>query len=89
MYYYINTTNKTHYMITKTSLSNIVFTILTGSSETGITVKEALKLAEEAVKANNLTINVNYRAVYQQLKLQGIRLTKGKFVAPITKTIAA
>jgi hypothetical protein len=76
-------------MITKTSLSNIVFTILTGSSETGITVKEALKLAEEAVKANNLTINVNYRAVYQQLKLQGIRLTKGKFVAPITKTIAA
>jgi hypothetical protein len=76
-------------MNTKISLSNIVSTILAGSSETGITVKEALKLVEEAVKSNNLTIAVNYRAVYQQLKLQGVRVVKGKFAASNTKTIAA
>jgi hypothetical protein len=65
---------------TKTTLASIVSNLLNESPE-GVTVKQVLELAEVKAKELGLTVNVNYRAVYQQLKAQGNKLSKGRFVA--------
>lgn len=73
---------------TKTTLASIVSNLLSESSN-GVTVKEVLVLAEAKAKELGLTVNVNYRAVYQQLKAQGNKLSKGRFVASTTKEASA
>lgn len=64
----------------KTTLASIVKNILSNTTD-GVTVKEALVLAEAQAKEIGLTTLVNYRAVYQQLRAQGDKLTKGKFIS--------
>lgn len=66
-----NTTNTS-------TLASIIKSILI-SNENGVSVKEAIPLAEQLVKDNSLSVIVNYRSVYQQLKTQGVKLNKGKF----------
>jgi hypothetical protein len=73
--------NHTHMnTTTKTTLASIVSNLLNESPE-GVTVKQVLERAEAKAKELGLTVNVNYRAVYQQLKAQGNKLSKGRFVA--------
>lgn len=64
-----------------TTLASLVSSLLNNSEE-GITVKEALKHIEVQAKELNLTLSVNYRAVYQQMKSVGVRVCKGKFKSP-------
>lgn len=78
------TTNTT----TNKTLASIIKTLLSNYPE-GVTVKEALTLTQTEAKESNLTVAINYRAVYQQLKAQGEKLTKGKFVAKQFCTEAA
>ena len=61
-----------------TTLASIIKSIL-NDSPNGVTVKEAIPVAEQIAKDNNLNVIVNYRSVYQQLKSQGEKLSKGRF----------
>ena len=65
---------------TKTTLASIISNLLT-EFPNGVTVKEALATTEAKAKELGLTVNVNYRAVYQQLKTLGSKVSKGRFVA--------
>jgi hypothetical protein len=67
------------------TLASIIKSIL-NSNQDGVTVKEAIPLAEQMVKDNSLNVIVNYRSVYQQLKTQGVKLSKGKFVLKQSST---
>lgn len=61
------------------SLANLVASVLNSSTEEGVSVKETLQSVSDTAKSLNLTITINYRAVYQQLKTLGHKTTKGKF----------
>jgi hypothetical protein len=67
------------------TLASIIKSIL-NSNQNGVTVKEAIPLAEQMVKDNSLNVIVNYRSVYQQLKTQGVKLSKGKFALKQSST---
>jgi hypothetical protein len=73
------------------TLASVIKSILNSNQE-GVSVKEAIPLAEQMVKDNSLNVIVNYRSVYQQLKTQGVKLSKGKFAlkqSPVEEQVAA
>jgi hypothetical protein len=72
--------NQTPTSTKRITLASIVADIL-ASSPTGISTKETLTRVQEIAKQTELKVNVNYRAVYQQLKAQGNKTSKGIFVS--------
>jgi len=73
----MNTTNTN---TKRVSLSSVVSSILKNAGTSGVSVSKAVEVATTVAAEHNLTIKINYRSVYQQLKTLGSPSSKGHFV---------
>lgn len=75
----MQTNTETNTNTTRITLASLVRNSLLRKQGTEVTVKDVLKDVEEQTQGLNLSVNINYRSVYQQLKSQATKTNRGTF----------
>ena len=66
---------------TRVTLASLVKNTLERSNGTEVTVKDVLTEVQFLAAQAGVTVNVNYRGIYQQLKTQAIKTKRGSFIS--------
>jgi hypothetical protein len=64
---------------TRITLASLVRNCLVDKQGQDVTVKEVLKEVESRASGLNLSVKINYRSVYQQLRSQAHQTKRGTF----------